>query len=102
MNNKANSVPTLKTSRLVLRMVRLEDSPSYQRNFSDYEVIRYLSHLVPWPYPEDGVYGFLKDIILPPQGKDRWTWAIFLKEEPEEVIGVVDLWREGRPENRGF
>lgn len=28
--------------------------------------------------------------------------GIFLKENPQELIGVVDLWREGRPENRGF
>lgn len=29
-------------------------------------------------------------------------WGLFLKESPNELIGVIDLWRNGRPENRGF
>ncbi len=95
-------VPTIETERLLLRMPELNDSKSYQKNFADYEVIRYLSHLVPWPYPENGVYEFLKNVILPPQGRERWTWAIFEKDHPDEVIGVVDLWKNGCPEHRGF
>ncbi|MCB0355993.1 MAG: GNAT family N-acetyltransferase [Bdellovibrionales bacterium] len=95
-------LPTFTTKRLYLRGVELTDADTYQKNFSDYEVIRHLSHLVPWPYPENGVYDFLKDVILPNQGTGRWTWAIFLKENRENVIGVVDLWRKGCPENRGF
>lgn len=61
-------LPEFETDRLFLREVRLSDSESYQKNFADYEVIRHLSHMVPWPYPEDGVYGFLKDLIIPQQG----------------------------------
>ena len=95
-------LPEFTTNRLVLRGVQISDSESYQKNFADYEVIQHLSHLVPWPYPENGVYEFLKNVILPEQGIVRWTWAIFLKEDKEEVIGVVDLWRKGCPENRGF
>lgn len=30
------------------------------------------------------------------------VWGIFLKEAPDELIGAVDLWREGKPEHRGF
>ncbi len=41
-------------------------------------------------------------MILPNQGVDRWTWAIFSKEDKGEVIGVIDLWRKGTPEHRGF
>jgi ribosomal-protein-alanine N-acetyltransferase len=61
-----------------------------------------LSSLVPWPYPENGVAEFFKHVLLPHQGASRWTWAIRLKSNPVEIIGCVDLWREGRPENRGF
>jgi len=39
---------------------------------------------------------------VPAQGNDRWVWGIFLKVNPIELIGVVDMWRDGRPENRGF
>jgi ribosomal-protein-alanine N-acetyltransferase len=95
-------LPTFETKRLVLREVTLEDAPAYQRNFADYEVVRFLSHRVPWPYPENGVAEFLRDLVLPHLGRDRWLWGICLKENPGEVIGAVDLWREGRPEHRGF
>jgi ribosomal-protein-alanine N-acetyltransferase len=96
------SLPEFQTSRLFLRGVQLSDWSSYQKNFADYAVIRHLSHLVPWPYPESGVQEFLENVILPEQGIRRWTWAIFLKEDKAEVIGVVDLWKNGCPENRGF
>jgi len=36
------------------------------------------------------------------QGKDRWAWAIFLKSNPQEAIGCVDIWRNGTLEKRGF
>lgn len=44
----------------------------------------------------------MNNVILPTQGIDRWMWGIFLKENPSEMIGSVDLWRKGIPENRGF
>lgn len=94
--------PPFTTQRLLLKAVSEKDIPSYERYFIDYEVIRHLSSIVPWPYPEDGVRDFLQNIILPKQGLDRWVWGIFLLQNPEELIGVVDLWRPGKPENRGF
>lgn len=98
----SNALPVFETQRLILRAVTEDDAADWQKHFVDYEVIRNLSALVPWPYPEDGVLTFLKNQILPNQGKDRWVWGIFLKENPNELIGCVDLWRTGRPEHRGF
>jgi ribosomal-protein-alanine N-acetyltransferase len=95
-------IPKFETQRLILRGVRLEDAPSYQKHFAHYEIIQHLTHHVPWPYPEDGVETFLKESIFPEQGKERWLWVITEKESPSEVIGCVDLFREGVPENRGF
>ncbi len=97
-----HKLPIFETPRLFLRPVELNHLPSYERHFIDYEVIQHLSAAVPWPYPSDGVKFFLENIVLPVQGVNRWLWGIFLKESPEELIGCVDLWREGRPENRGF
>jgi RimJ/RimL family protein N-acetyltransferase len=68
----------------------------------DYEVIRKLSRTAPWPYPENGVEEYLENVILPNQGIARWTWGIFLRNQPENLIGCVDLWKNGNPENRGF
>lgn len=95
-------ITTFETNRLILRPVAETDIPAYKKYFCDYEVIRYLSHTVPWPYPADGVENFLKTFIFPHQGKTRWMWGLFLKTNATELIGTVDLWREGIPEHRGF
>jgi len=95
-------VPSLETERLFLREVTEENSLDYEKYFVDWEVIRFLSSVVPWPYPEGGVSEYIRNVIIPNQGKDKWVWGIFLKSNPNELIGVVDLWRSGSPENRGF
>lgn len=97
-----NILPTFETKRLILKEVSFHDVPSYKKHFVDYEVIGHLSSAVPWPYPKNGVKEFLETFIIPQQGKDRWFWGIYRKEKPDEIIGGVDLWREGKPENRGF
>ncbi len=94
--------PTLATKRLTLKAVTEDDILSYEKYFVDYEVIRHLASTVPWPYPRNGVSEFVKRSILPKQGKNKWVWGIFLQQKPDELIGVVDLWRSGTPENRGF
>mgnify|MGYP006271799953 CR=1 FL=1 len=95
-------IKQFETERLILRGVTEADIPCYQKHFADYEIIRHLTKSAPWPYPEDGAERFLKDVILPRQGNDRWMWGIFLKENPAELIGAIELWREGKPEHRGF
>jgi ribosomal-protein-alanine N-acetyltransferase len=95
-------IPQFETERLILRAVTQSDVPSYKKHFVDYEIIRHLSSRVPWPYPENGVEDFINNFILPFQGKDKWVWGIFLKTNPDELIGVIDLWRKGIPEHRGF
>lgn len=95
--------PILETKRLILRPITPADIPSYQKNFNDYEVIRYLAAHVPWPYPENGVEDFYNKILMPKQGKDYWHWGVFLKENPTETIGGIDLWRSSTLfDNRGF
>ena len=96
------AVPTLTTSRLLLRPVIESDIPAVQRHFNDYELVRNLSAVVPWPYPADGAATWFHNHVLPNQGKEKWVWAITLRKNPSELIGVVDLWRKGSPENRGF
>lgn len=98
----AEAVPILETDRLLLRPLSLGHVDGYARHFVDYEVIRHLSSAVPWPYPKDGVSDYFNSVILPAQGQDRWAWGIFLLFDPSELIGCVDLWRRGCPENRGF
>ncbi len=102
MNATTEILPIFETERLFLRGVTAENVPSYEKYFVDYEVISHLSSAVPWPYPKNGVSEFLNQFIFPNQGKSQWLWGIFEKQNPYELIGVVHLWKEGRPENRGF
>ena len=96
------ALPTFETERLIIRPITPDDFPSYQNNFNDYEVIRYLASMVPWPYPNNGVEDFYFKTLLPKQGKNYWHWGIFLKENPLETIGGIDLWRNSEVDNRGF
>lgn len=97
-----SKIPTFQTQRLILKEVQISDLPSYKKYFVNYAVISQLSGSVPWPYPEDGVEWFFNNVIQPKQGKDRWVWGVHLKDNPNALIGVVDLWRHGIPEHRGF
>ncbi|WP_082109434.1 GNAT family N-acetyltransferase [Azospirillum thiophilum] len=94
-------ISELFTDRLVLRGLTENDIEAYERHFIDYEVIRHLSAVISWPYPKGGIRSFICDQVLPMQGKDRWVWGLHLKET-EELIGSIDLRREGSRGNRGF
>lgn len=95
------TLPVFETKRLILREPKLEDAPSYQKHFADWDVVRVLNNRVPWPYPPDGAYEYLNNHIIPNQGDDQWTWGIFLKDHPLELIGGVEL-AKGPTDNRGF
>ncbi len=56
-------IPRFETKRLILRAPTPRDFSSWRENFVDYEVVRFLSHHVPWPYPADGVETFFKNTM---------------------------------------
>jgi [ribosomal protein S5]-alanine N-acetyltransferase len=94
--------PTLETARLVLRPLQLEDAEQVQPLFATWEVVKYLSHRVPWPYPPDGAHAFYRDVALPAiQRGEEWHWTLRLKETPGQIIGSVTLLRNEK-KNRGF
>jgi len=95
-------IPTFETQRLILKEITIEDAPAYQKYFADYEVIQHLSNRVPWPYPEDGAHQFIENFLIPNQGKGQWAWGIFLKTNPNELIGCIELFESNSTENRGF
>ena len=95
-------LPTFETERLFIRGVRLEDAESYERNFANYEVVKQLSSIVPWPYPKGGVADFLQSQVFPHQGTTYWFWVLFFKDKRDEVIGSLDLRRDEKLGNRGF
>jgi len=92
----------LNGERVCLRPVTMYDIPAYEKHFVDYEVIRHLTDNVPWPYPENGVSDWVVNHTLALQGNNRWTWGLFLHTDSSTLIGGIELWRPGTPENRGF
>jgi [ribosomal protein S5]-alanine N-acetyltransferase len=91
MSNTA-PFPIFETERLTLRGVTEKDIPMWRQHLTDYEVA---SHLV-----RDGLF-FHHEAVFSIQGKGQWVWGIFLKSQPDQLIGMVYLKREGRA-HRGF
>jgi ribosomal-protein-alanine N-acetyltransferase len=95
-------IQTLKTSRLILRPLELSDAGQIQVLFPQWEIVRYLSKVVPWPYPPDGALAYIRDQALPAMERgEEWHWSLRLKSAPERLIGCISLRRE-ESKNRGF
>jgi len=97
-----DQLPVFETTRLILRSIAERDAPAYEKHFVDYEVVGTMSHLVPWPYPENGVLEYIRTAVIPNQCMDQWVWGICLRSAPDELIGAIWLKRKGTPSNRGF
>ena len=94
--------PALETKRLYLRPLAFEDADQAQILFPHWEIVRYLTKEVPWPYPPDGAHTYYRDIALPAVKRgDAWHWTLRLKSAPDRMIGSISLMR-GKDENRGF
>lgn len=95
-------VPQLTTQRLTLRPLELADAPQVQSLFPHWEIVRYLTPVVPWPYPPDGALTYLRDIALPAmQRGEEWHWSLRRKSNPDQLIGCIGLLtRENN--HRGF
>jgi [ribosomal protein S5]-alanine N-acetyltransferase len=92
----------LETARLILEPLQLEDAEQVQPLFATWDVVKYLTHTVPWPFPSDGAYAYYRDIALPAMERgDQWHWTLRLKETPGQIIGSVALLRSEK-NNRGF
>jgi [ribosomal protein S5]-alanine N-acetyltransferase len=98
----STAIPTITTSRLILRPLDLTDVDAVQALFPRWEIVRFLATHVPWPYPTDGALTFIRDVVLPAmrQGTE-WHWSIRPKPTPEQLIGVISL-RDKPDDNRGF
>ena len=97
--------PQLETCRLLLRPLELDDADQVQILFPQWEIVRYLSKQVPWPYPPDGAYRFYKDVALPAVERgEAWHWTLRLRGDPARVVGSISLMKEDASlnGNRGF
>ena len=94
--------PQLETLRLLLRPLELDDAVQLQKVFPQWEIVRYLAAVVPWPYPPDGAHKYIREMALPAIARgEAWQWTLRLKTQPDQIIGSIDL-RVKENENRGF
>lgn len=54
--------------------------------------MRYLAARVPWPYPADGAETFVRASLVEMEKGAKNKWALWLKEGPSELIGLIELW----------
>ncbi len=95
-------IPPLETQHLWLRPLTLRDADQIQERFPEWEIVRLMSAAIPWPYPPDGALTWCRDVALPQMARgDAWHWTVRLKDEPDQVIGVISLMRT-EDNNRGF
>jgi ribosomal-protein-alanine N-acetyltransferase len=93
---------TLETARMILRPLELADAAQTQRIFPHWEIVRFLNHRTPWPFPADGAFTHIRDVILPAMERgEEWHWSLRLKSEPGLLIGSISL-RKREGHNRGF
>ncbi|HEX4277969.1 MAG TPA: GNAT family N-acetyltransferase [Bryobacteraceae bacterium] len=94
--------PRLETRRLLLLPLQLDDADQTQALFPQWEIVRYLAKVVPWPYPPDGALTFFRDVALPRMEKNElWAWTLRLKTDPANLIGHISLMKSPG-NNRGF
>jgi [ribosomal protein S5]-alanine N-acetyltransferase len=82
--------PTLVTRRLILRPLALSDAPAIQRHFNNWNVIRNLASVVPWPYPDDGAESFISlQLAKIAAGEEIYQWVLVLREGEGAAIGNI-------------
>ena len=95
-------IRTLETPRLLLRPLEIGDAVPAQKLFPQWDVVKYLANIVPWPYPEDGALIYYRDVALPAMERgEEWHWTIRMKSDPEQMIGAIGLLKNDS-NNRGF
>jgi len=100
--NLPGEMRELETSRLWLPPLRLEDAVQVQPLFARWDVVEFLNDRVPWPYPEDGVEAYYREVALPAMERgEEWHWTLRLLEKPGEIIGAIGLFANSG-NNRGF
>jgi [ribosomal protein S5]-alanine N-acetyltransferase len=97
--------PVIETLRLTLRPLALSNAPAIQRHFNNWNVIRNLATVVPWPYPDDGAETFIKrELAKIAAGEEIYQWALTLRAGDGQAIGKINFRprADGAKGNRGF
>jgi RimJ/RimL family protein N-acetyltransferase len=92
----------LHTARLLLRPLELADAEQVQEIFPQWEIVKFMTAAIPWPFPSDGALSYYREVALPAVERgEEWHWSLRLKTSPDQIIGAISLVR-GEYMNRGF
>lgn len=97
--------PTIQTGRLVLRPLALSDAPAIQRHFNNWNIIKNLASVVPWPYPDDGAETFISQQLEKiAAGEEIHQWVMVLRSGDGQAIGNIRFipQADSPKGNRGF
>jgi len=95
-------IPALSTRRLLLLPLTLADAPRYQQLIADWDMVRYITANMPWPYPAGEGLRYIREDALPAMADaEEWHWTLRLHDAPETIIGVISLMDEC-DDNRSF
>ncbi|MEO5942245.1 MAG: GNAT family N-acetyltransferase [Ferruginibacter sp.] len=86
-----NPFPEMRTERLLLRSLTMEDAPALFYLKSNKEILKYLDRAPQKNITESEI--FLKDLFEQQAANTAVLWAIALKEKPAEMIGNIGYWR---------
>jgi len=96
-------IVAFETARLILRPIELADAPRIQLLIANPNVLKYLSDVVPWPYPAGGAREYLEQTMPKIEAMEVYIWAIMLKSQREVgLIGVISLSPGSDDDSRGF
>lgn len=85
-------IPTLKTDRLILRPIAESDIPDIQKYFGNWNIIKNLSVLTPWPYPDNGAEDWVLNKHFPARDRgEEVAFAITIKALCDEMVGNITL-----------
>jgi [ribosomal protein S5]-alanine N-acetyltransferase len=99
------TTPTLHTERLILRPLALSDASAIQQHFNNWNIIRNLAAVVPWPYPADGAETFVRlQFEKIAAGEEIYQWVLVLRDGDGAAIGNIHFRPrvESTKGNRGF
>src|SRR4051794_14637858 len=97
--------PKLETERLILRQLALSDAPAIQRHFDNWNIIRHLAAVVPWPYPADGAETFVRpQLEKVSAGGEIYHWVLVPRGGDGGAIGNIHFppYADTAKGNRGF
>jgi len=85
----------LDTEQLSMKPMRVEDVDMIQQFLPEWEIVKHLSRPMPAKVISEVARDVFRRILLQPEPKDDWLWKISSKRDPDKVIGVSHLRRDG-------